>query len=65
MILRGKFVAGLGGVTVWLGEHASWLGGVAVWLGEHASWLGGVAAERGDDRDVETLCGVAASLPQS
>ena len=58
MILRGKFVAGRGGVTVWLGEHASW-------LGEHASWLGGVAAERGDDRDVETLCGVAASLPQS
>ena len=51
MILRGKFVAGRGGVTVWLGEHAS--------------WLGGVAAERGEDRDVETLCGVAASLPQS
>ena len=56
--MRGKFVAGRGGVTVWLGEHASW-------LGEYASWLGGVAAERGDDRDVETLCGVAAFLPQS
>ena len=49
--MRGKFVAGRGGV--------------AVWRGEHASWLGGVAAERGEDRDVETLCGVAASLPQS
>ena len=51
MILRGKLVAGRGGVTVWLGEYAS--------------WLGGVTAGRGDDRDVETLCGVAASLPQS
>ena len=58
MILRGKFVAGLG-------KFVAGCGGVTVWLGEHASWLGGVAAERGDDRDVETLCGVAASLPQS
>ena len=56
--MRGKFVAERGKV-------AAGLGGVAVWLGEHASWLGGVAAERGEDRDVETLCGVAASLPQS
>ena len=56
--MRGKFVAERGKV-------AAGLGGVAVWRGEHASWLGGVAAERGDDRDVETLCGVAASLPQS
>ena len=58
MIVRGKFVAGRGTLVA---ER----GGVTVWLGEHASWLGGVAAERGDDRDVETLCGVAASLPQS
>ena len=65
MIVRGGLVAGRGGVTVWLGEHASWLGGVTAEREEHASWLGGVAAERGDDRDVETLCGVAASLPQS
>ena len=56
--MRGKFVAGRGTL-------AAGLGGVAVWLGEHASWLGGIAAERGEDRDVETLCGVAASLPQS
>ena len=58
MILRGKFVAGRG-------KLVAGRGGVTVWRGEHASWLGGVAAERGDDRDVETLCGVAASLPQS
>ena len=58
MILRGKFVAGRGTL-------AAGRGGVTVWRGEHASWLGGVTAERGDDRDVETLCGVAASLPQS
>ena len=56
--MRGKFVAGRGTLVA---ER----GGVTVWLGEHASWLGGVTAERGDDRDVETLCGVAASLPQS
>ena len=58
MILRGKFVAGRG-------KLVAGCGGVTVWLEEHASWLGGVAAERGDDRDVETLCGVAPSLPQS
>ena len=58
MILRGGVAARCGGVIVWLEEHASW-------LGEYASWLGGVTAERGDDRDVETLCGVVASLPQS
>ena len=56
--MRGKFVAGRG-------KFVAGRGGVTVWLGEHASWLGGVAAERGEDRDVETLCGVAASLPQS
>ena len=54
-----------GGVAARCGKFVAERGGVTVWLGEHASWLGGVAAERGDDRDVETLCGVAASLPQS
>ena len=58
MILRG-------GVAARCGKLAAERGGVTVWLGEYASWLGGVAAERGEDRDVETLCGVAASLPQS
>ena len=58
MILRGGVAAGRG-------KFVAERGGVTVWRGEHASWLGGVAAERGEDRDVETLCGVAASLPQS